>query len=312
MDLATTYLGLPLRTPLVASSSPLSDDMDVVRTMEDAGISAIVLRSWFTDQEDMRRDPAYRSLDEYLDHTRRVKQAVGMPVIASLNGTTPDDWREPARRIEEAGADALELNIYYIPTDLELPAERIEKDHVDIVGAVKAEVSIPVSVKMSPFFTNACNVASRYADAGASGLVLFNRFYQPDIELESRRTVSHLLLSTEHDLRLPLRWIGLLHGRVGADLAATGGVRTGHDVAKLLAVGAQVAMLCSAIIEGGMDRVRGVIAELKAWLEACGFDSVGGMRGIMSARALGDTSTLERAQYVRMLGEKKPLPETGR
>jgi len=311
MDLATTYLGFRLRTPLVVSSSPLSDDTDTVREMEDAGISAVVLRSWFTDEDGTRRDPVYRSLAEYLDHIRRTKDVVRVPVIASLNGVAPDDWRAPARSIEEAGADALELNIYYIPVDLDRAGERIERDHVEVVEAVKAEVSIPVAVKMSPFFTNVCNVAQRFVQAGAAGLVLFNRFYQPDIELEGRRAVSHLLLSTEQDLRLPLRWIGLLHGRIGADLAATGGIRTGHDVVKLLAVGAQAAMLCSAIIDGGVERVRAIIGEMQAWMEACGFDSVDAMRGIMSARSLDDPSALERAQYVRMIA-KGPRPREGR
>jgi dihydroorotate dehydrogenase (fumarate) len=312
MDLATTYLGLRLRTPLVVSASPLSDDLGLVRRLVEAGISAVVMRSWFTDSGGERRDPVFRSLDQYLDHIRHIRKGANIPVVASLNGTGPDDWASPARRIEEAGADALELNIYYVPVDLDLPAERIEQDHLDVVASVRAAVSIPVAVKLSPSYTNVCNIAGRFAGAGANALVLFNRFYQPDIELESRRTVSHLLLSTEQDLRLPLRWIGLLHGRIGAELAASGGIRTGNDVLKLMAVGAQVAMLCSAVMDGGVGRVRAVLEELETWMEACGFESVDGMRGIMSAASLENPSAFERAQYVRMIGEGMARPKRGR
>jgi len=312
MDLATTYLGLRLRSPLVVSASPLSDDLGLVRRMEEAGVSAVVLRSWFTDSDGVRRDPVFRSLDQYLDHARQVRRSAGVPVVASLNGTGADDWATPARRIEEAGADALELNIYYVPVDLDLPAERIEQDHLDVVASVRAAVSIPLAVKLSPSYTNVCNIARRFAAAGANALVLFNRFYQPDIELETRRTVSHLLYSTEQDLRLPLRWIGLLHGRVAADLAASGGIRTGNDVLKLLAVGAQVAMLCSAVMEGGVDRIGTILEELQTWMEACGFDSIDRMRGVMSAASLEDPSAFERAQYVRMIGEERPRSKRNR
>lgn len=305
MDLTTTYLGLALRTPLIGSACPLWDEPSFVQQAEDAGLAAVVLRSWFADQAGRREAPG---LDAYVDRLRRVKSAVQIPVVASLNGTAPDDWIGPAKRMEEAGADAIELNIYYIPVDLELSGQRIEEQHVEVLSTVKNVVSIPVAVKMSPFFTNVCNVARRLADRGADGLVLFNRFFQPDIELETRRVVSHMLLSTEYDLRLPLRWIGLLHGRVSADLAATGGVRTGQDVVKVLAAGARAVMLCSAIIEGGLKQVRSIEEEMQAWMEACEFSSVSRLRGCMSAASIDDASAFERAQYIETLTRKLSLP----
>jgi len=307
MDLNTTYLGLALRSPLIGSASPLWDDLALAREAEAAGLSALVLRSWFTDSTGGGGQDA-AAFDAYLGHLRAAKRALGVPVIASLNGTAPDDWTEPAKRMEDAGADAIELNVYYIPVDLDLAAQRIEDEHTEVVAAVKRAVSIPIAVKMSPFFTNVCNMAKRFVEAGANGLVLFNRFFQPDVELETMRAVSHTLLSTEYDLRLPLRWIGLLHGRVPTDFAATGGVRTGQDAVKLLAVGAQAVMLCSAIIDGGVESVRQIHEEVLAWMEACEFASLADLRGRMSAASLDDPAAFERAHYVDTLRQRLPRP----
>lgn len=304
IDLSTSYLGMTLRTPLIASASPLSDDLGTVRQMEDAGISAIVIRSWFTDHAGGRS--GLGNLDAYAGHLRNAKKAAGVPVIASLSGTTGCDWRAPARRMQDAGADALELNVYYVPLDLDMPGDRVEGDHVETLAAVREAITIPVAVKMSPFFTNVCNVAKRFSECGADGLVLFNRFYQPDLEIETRRVTSHVLLSTEHDLRLALRWIALLHGRVDADLAATGGIRTGHDVVKMLAVGADATMLCSALIEGGVERIRAIEEEVRVWMEACEFPSVAALKGCMSHRSVLDPAAFERAQYVAAIGGGLP------
>ena len=269
MDLTTTYMGLKLRSPLVPSSSPLSEDIDNLQRMEDAGAAAVVMHSLFEEQLQLKRyklqhplssgteslpkaltdDPEARhfrvSPEDYLEHIHQAKAKVKIPIIASLNGSTQGGWTDYARQIEQAGADALELNIYYVPTNLNLSGEQIEQAYVDILTAIKAVVKIPVAIKLSPYFTNMANMAKRLDDGGANALVLFNRFYQPDLNLDMLTVEPHVLLSTPQDLRLPLRWIAILRGSIGANLAATGGIHTGEDALKLLMVGADITMLCS-------------------------------------------------------------------
>jgi dihydroorotate dehydrogenase (fumarate) len=323
IDLSTTYLGLALRTPLVASASPLSRDLEGIRRLEDAGASAIVLYSLFEEQ--LRQEAAdldyhlaagtesfAESLtyfpqasefqtgpEGYLEHIRKAKAATRIPIIASLNGSTLGGWTDFARRIEEAGADALECNIYFIPTDPDLQAADVEKTYISILRAVKNSVEIPVAVKLSPFFSNMASMAKRLDEAGADGLVLFNRFYQPDIDLEELELRPNVLLSTPQALRLPLTWIGILCGRVRAALAATGGVHGAEDAIKLLMVGANVTMLCSALMRNGINHIRHVERGLREWMEEHEYESVRQMQGSMSQMRCPDPGAFERAQYMR-------------
>jgi len=323
IDLSTTYLGMKLPTPLVASASPLSRDLDGIRRLEDAGASAVVLYSLFEEQlrqEEMDLDYHLNAGTEsfaesltyfphasefhtgpegYLKHIQKAKSSVRIPVIASLNGSTLGGWTKFAGEIERAGADAIECNIYSIPTDPSLTASDIEKSYLDIVRAVKDTVTIPVAVKLSPFFSNLANMARRLEDAGADGLVLFNRFYQPDINLEELEIQPNVLLSTPQALRLPLTWIGILHGRVQASLAATGGVHSAEDVVKLVMVGANVTMLCSSLMRHGINHLRHVERELRDWMEEHEYESVAQMQGSMSQLRCPDPGAFERAQYMR-------------
>jgi len=323
MDLTTTYLGMKLATPLVVSASPLSRDVEGIRRLEDAGASAVVLYSLFEEQlrqEELDLDfhlnagtesfaesltyfpqasEFYTGPEGYLNHIRKAKSAVKIPIIASLNGTTLGGWTKFAGEIERAGADAIECNIYYIPTDPTLMASDIENTYLDIVRAVKKTVTIPVGVKLSPFFSNFANMAHRLDDAGADALVLFNRFYQPDIDLEELEIRPNVLLSTPQSLRLPLTWIGILHGRVRAALAATGGVHGAEDVVKLLMVGANVTMMCSSLMRHGINHLRHVERELRDWMEEHEYESVSQMQGSMSQLRCPDPGAFERAQYMR-------------
>jgi dihydroorotate dehydrogenase (fumarate) len=323
VDLTTTYLGLKLRTPLVASASPLSREVEGIRRLEDAGASAVVLYSLFEEQlrqeeldleyhlaagtesfaESLTYFPQpsefHTGPEGYLEHIRKAKQAVGIPIIASLNGSTLGGWTKFATEIERAGADAIECNIYHIPTDSRLAAEDVEANYLQILQAVKSAVTIPVAVKLSPFFSNLANMAQRLDRSGADALVLFNRFYQPDIDLEELEIRPNVLLSTPQALRLPLTWIGILHGRIKAELAATGGVHGAQDVIKLLMVGARVTMLCSALIRHGVQHLRHVERELREWMEAHEYESVSQMRGSMSQIRCPDPGAFERAQYMR-------------
>ncbi|HLW85432.1 MAG TPA: dihydroorotate dehydrogenase-like protein [Candidatus Sulfotelmatobacter sp.] len=323
IDLSTTYLGLALRTPLVASASPLSRDLEGLRRLEDAGASAIVLYSLFEEQlkqeaadldyhlaagtesfaESLTYFPQpgefHTGPEGYLEHIRKAKAATRIPIIASLNGSTLGGWTDFARRIEEAGADAIECNIYYIPTDPELQAADVEKTYIDILRAVKIAVRIPVAVKLSPFFSNMANMAKRLDETGADGLVLFNRFYQPDIDLEELEMRPNVLLSTPQALRLPLTWIGILYGRIKADLAATGGVHGADDAIKLLMVGANVTMLCSALMRNGINHIRHVERSLREWMDEHEYESVRQMQGSMSQIRCPDPGAFERAQYMR-------------
>jgi dihydroorotate dehydrogenase (fumarate) len=330
MDLSTVYLGLRLRTPLVPSASPLSEDVGNIRKMEDAGAAAVVLHSLFEEQLRRERLELHHHLTQgtesfaesltyfpeveeyhlgpeaYLEHIRKAKQAVGIPIIASLNGTSVGGWTNYAWQIEQAGADALELNIYSIPTDMEQTAADVEQTYLDILHAVLSVVTIPVAVKLGPFFSNFAAMARRLDDGGADGLVLFNRFYQPDIDLEDLEIRPNLLLSTPHALRLPMRWIALLYGRVEADLAATSGIHQAQDVLKMLLVGASVTQLCSVLLRKGIEHIRQIEHDLVRWLEEHEYQSVRQLRGSMSQKNCADPSAFERAQYMKTLHSYRP------
>lgn len=325
MDLTTNYLGLKLRTPLVVSASPLSEEIDNIKRMADAGASAVVLYSIFEEQLRQDRLELNRNLEngtnsfaealtyfpepkefrlgpeEYLKHIAAAKKATKIPIIASLNGSSNGGWTSYAKQIQQAGADALELNIYYIPTDLHLTGTEVELTYIEILKEVKAAVKIPVAVKLSPFFSNFANMAKRLDDAGADGLVLFNRFYQPDIELETLEVKPNLLLSTPMAMRLPLRWVAILYGKLGANLAATSGIHRAVDVIKMLLAGADVTMLCSTIIRHGIPQIAMIERDLVAWLEEHEYESVAQIKGSLSQKNCAEPAAFERAQYMKAL-----------
>ncbi len=301
MDLTTHYLGLSLRSPLVPSASPLSEKIENVREMEQAGAAAVVFHSLFEEQIDAvapecRVDPA-----TYLEHIAQARRSVGIPIIASLNCTTLGGWISYARRITEAGADALELNIYKIPTRTNVSGSTIENIYIDIVRSVRAATKIPLAVKLSPYFSSFANMAASLDALDVNGLVLFNRFYQPDIDLEKMEVAPNLTLSTPADMRLPLHWIGILYGRIRANLAATSGIYQAHDVIKLVMAGADVTMLCSALMRYGITHIQRIEMDLAAWLEAHHHNSLCELKGIMSQQNCPDPGAFERAQYVRGL-----------
>jgi dihydroorotate dehydrogenase (fumarate) len=325
MDLSTSYLGLKLKSPLVVSACPLSEHVADIKRMEDCQASAVVLYSLFEEQirgeqkelntfsnqgtesfaEALSYFPEpfeYRlGPEQYLEHIRKAKAAVGIPIIASLNGSSLGGWTSFAKQIQQAGADALELNIYSVPTDGKLTGAAIEKSTLDIVKSVRAAVSIPIAVKLSPFYSNVANMAAELDALGVNGLTLFNRFYQPDIDLDTLEVQPHILLSTPQDLRLPLRWVAILHGRIKADLAATGGVHQAPDVIKLLMAGANVTMLCSALLKHGVEHVKTVERELLAWMTEKEYVSVKQMQGSMSQKKVENPTAFERAQYMKAL-----------
>jgi dihydroorotate dehydrogenase (fumarate) len=324
-DLSTTYLGLNLKNPLVAAASPLSKQLETARRLDKAGVSAIVMHSLFEEQivEDslkLHRDlergsfispealgmlPDYGMYsigpESYLEHLSRVKQAVSVPVIGSLNGISSGGWVEYARKIEEAGADALELNLYDLATDMALTSTELEDRHIEVVKAIRKEIKIPLAVKLSQFYTALPNFANRLVQAGANGLVLFNRFYQPDFDLETLEVVPHLVLSNSNELRLPLRWIAILYGRVKADYALTSGVHTADDLLKSLMAGASVAMVASELLKNGMGCVARILGDLQSWMEEHEYESVKQMQGCMSQQAVDDPGKFERANYMKVL-----------
>lgn len=325
IDLSTQYLGMKLRTPLVPSASPLSQEVSSIRRLEDSGAAAVVLYSLFEEQlrqESLELDyhlnegtesfaesltffpqPSEFRLgpDGYLELIRKAKEAVKIPVIGSLNGTTVGGWTRYARDIQQAGADALECNIYYIPTDPNLSSAQVEQTYVEIVHSVKSAVTIPVAVKISPFFSNLAYMAQRLDAAGADGLVLFNRFYQPDVDLEELEIRPNVLLSTPQALRLPLTWVGILHGRVKASLAATSGIHDAQDAIKLIMVGASVTMLCSSLLRNGINHIRTLENGMRDWMEKHEYESVSQMQGSMSQQHSPDPGAFERAQYMRAI-----------
>lgn len=325
MDLRTKYMGMELRSPLVVSASPLSEKIDNIKKMEDCGAGAMVIYSLFEEQiklEELELDhlttygteafaeslsyfpeqDEYRiGPEEYLEHIRKAKEAVDIPVIASLNGSTEGGWTDYAKKMEQAGADALELNVYYIPTNINLSGEEVEQTYLHILKSVKESISIPVAIKVSPFFSNMANMAKKLDDTGANALVLFNRFYQPDIDLENLEVYPNLLLSSPAAMRLPMRWIAILKGNIKADLAATGGIHTGEDALKMLLVGANVTMFTSALLKNGIGYLKTIESEIVNWLTEKEYESVSQMIGSMSQKKVTDPSAFERAQYMKAL-----------
>lgn len=331
VDISTTYLGLELRSPLVVgAAAPLTGDIVNVKQIEDAGASAVVLHSLFEEQLLEERHALYHhithnaeshpkatsyfpeqeifhlSSEGYLEQIRYAKEKVDIPIIASLNSSTIGTWGDYAKKIEQAGADAIELNIYYVPTDGTMTGEQIEQHYINIVRAVTFAVDIPVAVKLSPFFSNMANMAKRLSDAGANGLVLFNRFYQPDIDLINLEAEPNLLLSTSREIRLPMRWIAILYGTVPVDFAATSGIRTAHDVIKMMMVGANVTMLVSVLLSHGIEQLGKIEKDLIEWLEVKEYESINQLQGSMSQMNCPDPSVFERVQYLRAVQTYSP------
>lgn len=331
-DLSTTYLGLNLKNPLVASASPLSKKLDRAKKLEEAGISAIVMYSLFEEQiihESLELDHFLNrgadsfpealsylpdggmygiSPEKYLNQLGAIKKALNIPVIGSLNGVSKGGWTNYARKIEEAGADALELNVYYIATDLNMTSRDIEDTQVELVAEVKSAIKIPLAVKISPFVTSIPNFAKRLVEAGADGLVLFNRFYQPDFDLDELEIVHSLDLSTSSDLRLPLRWISILHGKINTDFALTSGVHSYTDVLKAMMSGAKVAMMASNLLHSGEQVIGPMLSDLKAWMQEREYESIQQMQGSMSQKSVKEPAAFERANYMKVLNSFRDLP----
>lgn len=330
MDLSTTYLGLKLKNPLVPSSSPLMRHLDNLKRMEDAGAAAVVLHSLFEEQINQESHtldayltqgiesyaealsyfpeaPEYQTgPDAYLEHIRKAKESLEIPIIASLNGVSTGGWVRYARDIEEAGADALELNVYYLPTDPLITSNEVERLYVDILTDVKSVVQIPVTMKLSPYFSSIANMAYRLTVAGADGLVLFNRFYQPDLDLDNLEVVPNLKLSGSSELRLPLRWIAILYGRVKADLALTTGIHTVTDVLKGVAAGAAITMIASELLKNGINRLLVLRQGVEAWLVEREYESLQQLRGSLSQMNCAEPAAFERANYMRVLSSYAP------
>ena len=332
MDLKTSYLGMELKNPIVPSASPLSEKIDNLKKLEDSGAAAIVMHSLFEEQineesntldhyltygteshaEAMHYFPEPHQYkagpDKYLNLIRQAKESLDVPVIGSLNGVSAGGWIDFATRIQEAGADALELNIYYLPTSVEMTGDNVEKMYVDVVADVKKTVDIPVAIKISPFFSSMANMARKLVDAGADGLVLFNRFYQPDFDLEQLEVVPHLVLSSNFDTRLPLRWIAILFGRLQVDFALTRGVSSHEDVLKGLMAGANIVMMTSEILRNGIPRIGEILGDLTQWMEEHEYESVRQMQGSMSQIRCPEPAAFERANYMKVLHSWRPDP----
>jgi len=330
MDLSTTYLGLPLAHPLITGASPLVDHLDVVRRLEDAGAAAITMHSLFEEQITAEREATWRHIDthedghaeatsyfprsdeyqlgpdQYLEQIRRIKAAVAVPVIASLNGTTGRGWTEYATAMQQAGADALELNVYMVATDLHVAGDAIEQRVLDAARLVRAAVTIPVAVKLSPFFSSIAHLANRLDEAGVNGLVLFNRFYQPDIDIDQLDVVPHLKLSDSSELLLRLRWLAILSGRLRPSLACSGGVHTASDAVKAIMAGADAVQLVSVLLHDGPERLTSLRQELERWMTEREYDSVAQMRGSMSLGRCPDPAAFERGNYVKILQTWRP------
>ena len=324
VDLSTRYLGLALKHPIVASASPLTGSIDSLRRLQDAGVAAVVLPSLFEEQIEHEEMAAHNLMmhgaelspeaqgffpemqystgpDSYLELIGEAKRALRVPVIASLNGYTPGGWTSYARRFQEAGADAIELNVYFLAASVDDTSAEVEQRYVDLVQSVTQQVSIPVAVKVAPYFSAMANMAARLARAGAKGLVLFNRFLQPDILLDELEVAPHLVLSTSDELRLALRWIAILRGRVDASLAATGGAHTPEDVLKLLLAGADCVMLASSLLTRGPNHVGALVKGIEAWMSEREYTSVAQMKGSLSQQSCPDPDAFERANYMKAL-----------
>jgi dihydroorotate dehydrogenase (fumarate) len=332
VDLSTTYLGLNLKNPLVASASPLSEKVETVKELEAAGISAIVMYSLFEEQiihESLELDHFLfygteisgefdtfypqsgkytLKADSYVEHLKKIKEAVKIPVIGSLNGVSSGGWIKYAKKIEEAGADALELNLYFLPTNPAQTATQIEDNYITLVHDIRSNIKIPLAVKLSPFFTSIPNMARRLAEAGANGLVLFNRFYQPDFDLEELKVVPNLILSTSNELRLPMRWIAILYGQIKADLALTTGIHTAEDVVKTTMAGASVAMMASVLLAEGISRIPVILADLEKWMTSHEYESIQQMKGSLSQKSVSEPAAFERANYMKVLNSFKSMP----
>lgn len=325
VDLNTTYLGLQLKNPVVASASPISKKLDGIRHLEDAGAGAVVMYSLFEEQivhESLALDhflsrgtDSYAEAlsyfpdlenynvgpEDYLKLISNAKKAVDIPIIGSLNGVSTGGWIDYAKSIEQAGADGLELNVYYIPTDPNLSSQELEQNYIDLVKNIRSQVRIPLAVKLNPFFTALPHLANQLAGAGANGLVLFNRFIQPDLDIETLEVTPNLVLSNSNELRLPLRWLAILYGRVQADLALTSGVHTAQDVLKAMMAGASVTMLASSLLMNGMKRISEILTDMQQWMETYEYESVKQMQGSMSQRAVAEPAAFERANYMKAL-----------
>lgn len=325
MNLATEYLGLKLKNPLMPGASPLADDLDAVRRLEDAGAAAIVMHSLFEEQIELEREAVERDVDphtesfaeattylpneedfeqtsdEYLELIGKIKASVSVPVIASLNGITPGGWTGHAKLMEQAGADALELNYYDLPSSPACTGAEIEQRALDLVAGIRKEIQIPIAVKLSPFFSSLPNFVSRVKEAGANGVVLFNRFYQPTINIEDLDTDSVLELSTSSELRLRLRWLAVLSAQVETSYAATGGVHTAEDAVRAIMAGAHAVQMVSALLKNGPEHLAKVLAELTQWLEEHDYESLAQMRGTMNLKHCPDATAFERANYLRLL-----------
>jgi dihydroorotate dehydrogenase (fumarate) len=323
-DLKTSYLGLSLKNPVIASASPISKKLDGIRKLEDAGASAVVMYSLFEEQivheslaldhflnrgtdtyaESLTYFPDLQHYnlgpDEYLDLIRKAKAAVNIPVIGSLNGVSTGGWIDYAKRIEQAGADAIELNMYYLATDINMTSQELEQNYIDLVKEVRSQVKIPLAIKLSPFFTALPNLANRLVQAGANGLVLFNRFIQPDLDIETLEVVPNLVLSNSNELRLPLRWIAILYGRIPADLALTSGVHTAQDVLKSVMAGASGTMLASALLTHGTKRITEILNDILMWMENLSILDRANERS-MSQRSVAEPAAFERANYMKAL-----------
>ena len=331
MTLTTSYLGMTLKNPIVASSSPLSHNVDSIRRLEDAGAAAVVMYSLFEEQttfdsfyvdhyltngtnsyaESLSYFPEMQSYnvwpDEYMNLIRQAKEAVDIPIVGSLNGVSAGGWTDYAVLMEEAGVDAIELNVYYIPTNEDLKGSEVEDIYLDILRQVKRSVSLPVAIKLSPYFSSTANMAKRLVEEGASGLVLFNRFYQPDLDLETLEVVPRLVLSNSSELRLPLRWVAILYGRLQADLAITTGVHTSEDVLKALMAGAKVTMMASELLQNGIRRINHILDEMRRWMDEHEYVSVAQMIGSMSQQHCAEPAAFERANYMKTLASYRPL-----
>lgn len=330
MDLSTTYMGLKLKNPVIASSQPLTMDLDNVKKLEDAGASAVVLYSLFEEQinqeakeldhflstysesyaEAMSYFPepkAYRNLhaEEYLDYIAKLKKSVNIPVIASLNGVSSGGWMNYSKKMQEAGADAIELNIYYIAADPYTKPQDVEQMYIDDLKMVKSQVSIPVSMKLSPYFSSFANMAVKLDQAGADGLVLFNRFYQPDINLHTLQVEPSLQLSTSYDIRLSLRWIAILYGNVNCGIAATSGVHSYQDALKMIMSGADAVMIASALLKSGIGKISEIISGMETWMKEHEYESVSKMKGSVSYRTIAEPAAFERANYIKTLQSYK-------
>lgn len=325
MDLSTTYMGLKLKNPLVPSASPLSRDIETVKKLEDAGAAAIVVYSLFEEQISFEAaeldhfltsgtdsyaealsyfpEPEEFNLgpDEYLDHIRKVKEATQIPVIGSLNGISTGGWIDYAKKIEQAGADALELNVYFVPTDINQEGRQVENLYKVILKAVKANVNIPVAMKLSPFFSSMARMAKELDEAGADALVMFNRFYQPDLDLNDLEVKPGVVLSSSNDLRIPLRWIAILYGKLQASMAGTTGVHTAMDVLKLVAAGADVTQMCAALLLNGPGYLAQVLSDVEKWLTEKEYESLDMLKGSMSQKAVKEPAAFERANYMKAL-----------